>query len=392
MVRERLVAACRASVVIALVAACVPTTRSQPTSAGHSEIDASAEGVETALEDEDGEVEAESEAVRTNETSPCPTNMVLVEGDDVRVCVDRYEASLVEVDGEGNEKPFPHWLPVDGHVVRAVSEPDVFPQGFISEVQAEDACGASAKRLCSYKEWKTACMGPTKTTFPYGDTRQPGTCHDTGKSAVGSVFGARAMTDPGLNAHPTKPAAPPASKPGTTVAKASPNRPALSSTKGRAAETTRARKTRPGTKASKRADAGASGNKAVASKSSMPRRSSAVAKGKRIPAKSSQRPASVEPSVWTQLNDPRLGQVEGALAKTGSHEACTSGYGALDMMGNLHEWVKTDPTLPHGTFAGGYYLDTSLNGDGCQYRTTAHAHDYHDYSTGFRCCAEPLAP
>ena len=93
--------------------------------------------------------------------------------------------------------------------------------------------------------------------------------------------------------------------------------------------------------------------------------------------------------MWTQLNDPRLGQVEGALAKTGSHEVCTSGYGALDMVGNLHEWVKTDPSLPHGTFAGGYYLDTALNGDGCQYRTTAHAHDYHDYSTGFRCCADP---
>lgn len=65
------------------------------------------------------------------------------------------------------------------------------------------------------------------------------------------------------------------------------------------------------------------------------------------------------------------------------------------MVGNLHEWVKTDPGssgTPRGTFAGGYYLDTTINGDGCQYRTTAHAHDYHDYSTGFRCCAEASAP
>jgi len=38
-----------------------------------------------------------------------------------------------------------------------------------------------------------------------------------------------------------------------------------------------------------------------------------------------------------------------------------------------------------------YYLDTTLNGDGCNYRTVAHAHDYHDYSTGFRCCA-PAQP
>ena len=96
----------------------------------------------------------------------------------------------------------------------------------------------------------------------------------------------------------------------------------------------------------------------------------------------------MEPSVWTQLNDPRLGQVEGALSKTGSHDACVNDYGVFDMVGNLHEWVKGTPSAPNGTFAGGYYLDTALNGDGCMYRTTAHAHDYHDYSTGFRCCAE----
>jgi hypothetical protein len=59
------------------------------------------------------------------------------------------------------------------------------------------------------------------------------------------------------------------------------------------------------------------------------------------------------------------------------------------MMGNLHEWVKGDESQVHGTFAGGYFLDTSINGNGCEYRTTAHAHDYHDYSTGFRCCADP---
>jgi formylglycine-generating enzyme required for sulfatase activity len=96
----------------------------------------------------------------------------------------------------------------------------------------------------------------------------------------------------------------------------------------------------------------------------------------------------VSADVWTKLNDPRLGQVEGALSPTGSHPACVSADGALDMVGNLHEWVATDRSLPHGTFAGGYFLDTHLNGDGCNYRTVAHAHDYHDYSTGFRCCAD----
>ena len=52
------------------------------------------------------------------------------------------------------------------------------------------------------------------------------------------------------------------------------------------------------------------------------------------------------------------------------------------MVGNVHEWTAAKG----GTFRGGYYLDTHINGDGCDYRTTAHNHGYHDYSTGFRCC------
>ena len=61
------------------------------------------------------------------------------------------------------------------------------------------------------------------------------------------------------------------------------------------------------------------------------------------------------------------------------------GYGVYDMVGNLHEWTND----PEGTFLGGYYLDIHQNGDGCDYRTGAHAVWYHDYSTGFRCCADP---
>ena len=35
-----------------------------------------------------------------------------------------------------------------------------------------------------------------------------------------------------------------------------------------------------------------------------------------------------------------------------------------------------------------YYMDTWLNGKGCDYVTTAHEARYCDYSTGFRCCAD----
>ncbi len=84
------------------------------------------------------------------------------------------------------------------------------------------------------------------------------------------------------------------------------------------------------------------------------------------------------------MNDPRLNQSANTVAKTGSHASCKSSYGVYDMMGNLHEWVADR----EGTFLGGYYLDTKLNGDGCSYKTVVHGSSYHDYSTGFRCCAD----
>jgi hypothetical protein len=52
------------------------------------------------------------------------------------------------------------------------------------------------------------------------------------------------------------------------------------------------------------------------------------------------------------------------------------------MVGNIHEWTDD------GSFRGGYYLDTEINGEGCDYKTSAHAPWYYDYSTGFRCCSD----
>ena len=43
---------------------------------------------------------------------------------------------------------------------------------------------------------------------------------------------------------------------------------------------------------------------------------------------------------------------------------------------------------PAGTFRGGFFVDTQLNGNGCLYVTTVHDTTYADYSTGFRCCAD----
>lgn len=88
----------------------------------------------------------------------------------------------------------------------------------------------------------------------------------------------------------------------------------------------------------------------------------------------------------TELNDPGLNQLPDSLADTGARTECVSAYGAYDLSGNLHEWVDD----PAGTFVGGFYVDAVKNFPGCLYKTTAHAFGYHDYSTGFRCCASPL--
>ncbi len=221
----------------------------------------------------------------------CPPDMASI---DDKFCVDKYEASLVELMSDGSERAWPHYQPVEGlshGALRAVSEKGVFPQGYISEKQAIEACGRSGKRLCKPAEWKTACKGPDADggpkKFGYANERTPGTCNDNGKSPVGTFF-------------PT-----------------------------------------------------------------------AVAEGKAW--------------TWDKMNDERLNQMAGGLAETGSHEGCTNGYGVYDMVGNLHEWVLDSA----GTFQGGYYLDVTQNGDGCGYRTDAHEAWYHDYSTGFRCCADP---
>jgi hypothetical protein len=214
----------------------------------------------------------------------CPANMASV---DDRFCVDKYEASLVEILDGGEERPFPYYEPVEGHRVRAVSEKGVYPQGYISGKEAARACKASGKRLCKPQEWKTACKGPDKLQYGYDSKRSPGTCNDNGRSPIGFYF--------------------------------------------------------------------------------MPEIQNGT--------------AYASPKI---MNDPQLNQLPGTLAETGSHGGCTNGYGVYDMVGNIHEWVDD----PAGTFQGGYYLDVEKNGDGCGYRTDAHETWYHDYSTGFRCCAD----
>ena len=197
-------------------------------------------------------------------------------------CIDRYEASLFERGPDGHLHPMsPFKSPGDRNVI-AVSAHNVYPQAYVSAVQAQRACVAAGKRLCKSSEWRTACTGPEGKRYGYSDQRERGRCNDSGKNPVGLLFNFRY-------------------------------------------------------------DA-------------------------------------------TTMNSPQLNQLAGTLARTGAHERCSNEYGVHDMVGNLHEWIDD----PGGTFYGGYYQDVASpgHGEGCGYETTAHDARYHDYSTGFRCCAD----
>jgi formylglycine-generating enzyme len=210
----------------------------------------------------------------------CPDGMVAVTA---ALCIDRYEASLVEVLSDGSTQSWSPYFNPGARTVRAVSLAAAAPQGYINGTQAAAACARAEKRLCTDTEWLRACQGAPATTYPYGDTRQPGVCND-----------ARAV-------HP-------------------------------AVEYF-------GTSAS---------------------------------------------WIFSRIDHPCLNQLPDSLALTGDHPGCVTDEGALDMMGNLHEWTAD----PAGTFRGGFYVDTYRNGNGCLYRTTAHDTSHWDYSTGFRCCAD----
>jgi formylglycine-generating enzyme len=234
----------------------------------------------------------------------CPAKMARIEG----YCIDRYEAHLVARAG-GELRAHPHYRRLEeGVTYEARSEPAVFPQAYISRVEAQAACENAGKRLCSMKEWQRACKGALGATYPYGQRVEPGRCNTDKPHLLTLRFG----PDPGRWA-------------------------------------------------------------------------------------------------YAQFNDPSLSQEPGFLAKAGEYAGCASDAGIHDLVGNLHEWVSDiagasfkarldSEGIPrafqhwapgNGVFMGGFFSTHGELGPGCTFTTVAHDPAYHDYSTGFRCCADP---
>ena len=211
----------------------------------------------------------------------CPAGMAKIPSRNV--CVDRWEAHVVELLEDGTERTWSPFFNPAGVKIRAKSAPHAIPQGYISALQGGEACKAASKRLCKDDEWVAACKGAKGTQFPYGNDEKRGTCNDH------------------RDTHPAM-----------------------------------------------------------------------------------QYLESRDLSVFSKLEHPCINQLADSLLPGGTKKECKTTEGAFDMVGNLHEWTAD----ASGHFRGGYYVDTWLNGHGCDYVTTRHEARYWDYSTGFRCCAD----
>ena len=74
---------------------------------------------------------------------------------------------------------------------------------------------------------------------------------------------------------------------------------------------------------------------------------------------------------------------------SGTRESCVSPYGAMDMTGNVDEWVINESGMPYKSgLKGGYWGPVR---DRCRPMTTAHYEQFVFYQIGFRCCGD-VAP
>ncbi|HVY24984.1 MAG TPA: SUMF1/EgtB/PvdO family nonheme iron enzyme [Polyangiaceae bacterium] len=81
-------------------------------------------------------------------------------------------------------------------------------------------------------------------------------------------------------------------------------------------------------------------------------------------------------------------------APSGSRPECKSGFGVLDLTGNVDEWVRADEERTHrrSRFAG---LKGGAWGhvrNACRPVTTSHPPDFTYYFISFRCCADAVHP
>ena len=120
---------------------------------------------------------------------------------------------------------------------------------------------------------------------------------------------------------------------------------------------------------------------------------SACSHGERYPYGDRYEPGACNDTRWWKTvdeakvahRDPHeLARLDGT-EPSGAHPECRSPSGALDMVGNVEEWVR----CPEGQFGwclvGGYWA--SHGSRSCESAIVKHAPRWHYYQTGFRCCS-----
>jgi formylglycine-generating enzyme required for sulfatase activity len=92
------------------------------------------------------------------------------------------------------------------------------------------------------------------------------------------------------------------------------------------------------------------------------------------------------------LNNPFTSMEEVArvyeASASGSRERCASPFGAMDMTGNVDEWVLNETRIPFASsLMGGFWGHVRTR---CRASTRTHGETFRYYQIGFRCCADPL--
>jgi hypothetical protein len=96
-----------------------------------------------------------------------PDDMVTVDGPAGPFLIYAHEASRPDADADD----------FGSLAHRACSRPGVLPWRNVTWTEAEAACAAAGKRLCTEGEWQAACEGPTALLYPYGNAYDPGACN-----------------------------------------------------------------------------------------------------------------------------------------------------------------------------------------------------------------------
>ncbi|MCB9507538.1 MAG: SUMF1/EgtB/PvdO family nonheme iron enzyme [Myxococcales bacterium] len=98
---------------------------------------------------------------------PCGGGMSIITlSGGTSVCIDSYEASRSDASAAS-----------PGTLAVATSRAGVRPWSTVSLADAQSACAAAGKRVCSALEWQTACQGASAHLYPYGNTYEGATCN-----------------------------------------------------------------------------------------------------------------------------------------------------------------------------------------------------------------------